>query len=159
MISHYPFSLIYMHLKMFVFSFPTFSSVIPLFVSVLRWYHSFWNTSGGQSFGCAQNAGAAGTIYDSSLQTLKVSNGNFTTHTETPLLGFPMTRLWSNVLVECNARVLVPLLWSRVQVCFKSPINILLTISFYIYVYVDIWASLLRLCYTNIQIFWWYFPF
>ncbi|CAL5028567.1 unnamed protein product [Urochloa decumbens] len=28
---------------------------------------------GGQSFGCAQNAGAAGTIYDSSLQTLKVT--------------------------------------------------------------------------------------
>ncbi|CAN6227202.1 unnamed protein product [Urochloa humidicola] len=71
---------------------------------------------GGESFGCAQNAGAAGTIYDSSLQTLKVSNGNFTTHTETPLLGFPVSRLWSNVLVECNARVLVPLLWSRVQV-------------------------------------------
>ncbi|KAL6653051.1 hypothetical protein ACP70R_011976 [Stipagrostis hirtigluma subsp. patula] len=71
---------------------------------------------GGQSFGCAQNAGAAGTLYDSSLQTLKVSNGNFTTHTETPLLGFPMTRLWSNVLVESNAKVLVPLLWSRVQV-------------------------------------------
>ncbi|XP_062225242.1 uncharacterized protein LOC133923944 isoform X3 [Phragmites australis] len=71
---------------------------------------------GGQSFGCAQNAGAAGTIYDRSLRTLKVSNGNFTTHTETPLLGFPMTRLWSNVLVESNAKVLVPLLWSRVQV-------------------------------------------
>ncbi|XP_052150935.1 uncharacterized protein LOC127769394 [Oryza glaberrima] len=71
---------------------------------------------GGQSFGCPQNAGAAGTIYESSLQTLKVSNGNYTTHTETPLLGFPMTRLWSNVLVECNAKVLVPLLWSRVQV-------------------------------------------
>ncbi|TVU07382.1 hypothetical protein EJB05_47435, partial [Eragrostis curvula] len=49
-------------------------------------------------------------------QTLKISNGNFTTHTETPLLGFPMTRLWSNVLVESNAKVLVPLLWSRVQV-------------------------------------------
>ncbi|KAG8044075.1 hypothetical protein GUJ93_ZPchr0453g6567 [Zizania palustris] len=71
---------------------------------------------GGQSFGCPQNAGAAGTIYESSLQTLKVSNGNYTTHTETPLLGFPVTRLWSNVLVECNAKVLVPLLWSRVQV-------------------------------------------
>ncbi|KAL6839711.1 hypothetical protein ACP4OV_030399 [Aristida adscensionis] len=71
---------------------------------------------GGQSFGCAQNAGAAGTLYDSSLQTLKVSNGNFTTRTETPLLGFPTSRLWSNVLVESNAKVLVPLLWSRVQV-------------------------------------------
>jgi hypothetical protein len=72
--------------------------------------------SGGQSFGCPQNAGAAGTIYDKSLETLKVSNGNFTTHTETPLLGFSVTKLWSNVLVESNAKVLVPLLWSRVQV-------------------------------------------
>lgn len=71
---------------------------------------------GGQSFGCPQNAGAAGTIYDKSLETLKVSNGNFTTHTETPLLGFSVTKLWSNVLVESNAKVLVPLLWSRVQV-------------------------------------------
>ncbi|XP_051212959.1 uncharacterized protein [Lolium perenne] len=71
---------------------------------------------GGQSFGCPENAGAAGTIYDTSLETLKVSNGNFTTHTETPLLGFSVTKLWSNVLVESNAKVLVPLLWSRVQV-------------------------------------------
>ncbi|CAM0908386.1 unnamed protein product [Alopecurus aequalis] len=71
---------------------------------------------GGQSFGCPENAGAAGTIYDKSLETLKVSNGNLTTNTETPLLGFSVTKLWSNVLVESNAKVLVPLLWSRVQV-------------------------------------------
>ncbi|PWS21219.1 hypothetical protein DKP78_24735, partial [Enterococcus faecium] len=49
--------------------------------------------NGVKSFGFPQNACAAGTIYESSLQTLKVSNGNYTTHTETPLLGFPMTRL------------------------------------------------------------------
>jgi hypothetical protein len=77
---------------------------------------NFSYPSGGQSFGCPENAGAAGTIYDTSLETLKVSNGNFTTHTETPLLGFSVTKLWSNVLVESNAKVLVPLLWSRVQV-------------------------------------------
>lgn len=71
---------------------------------------------GGQSFGCPQNAGAAGTIFECSLHSLKVSNGNFSTNTETPILGFSTKRLWSNVLVECNAKVLVPLLWSRVQV-------------------------------------------
>lgn len=71
---------------------------------------------GGRSHGCPENAGGAGTIYDKSLQTLKVSNGNFTTRTETPLLGFPVSILWSNVLVEGAAQVLVPLLWTRVQV-------------------------------------------
>ncbi|KAH7687489.1 Growth factor receptor cysteine-rich domain-containing protein [Dioscorea alata] len=71
---------------------------------------------GGQSYGCPENAGAAGTAYDKLLSSLKVSNDNFTTHTETPLLDFPTTILWSNVYVECNAKALVPLLWSRVQV-------------------------------------------
>ncbi|KAJ0970737.1 hypothetical protein J5N97_018696 [Dioscorea zingiberensis] len=71
---------------------------------------------GGQSFGCPENAGAAGTAYDKLLSSLKVSNDYFTTHTETPLLDFPTTILWSNVYVECNAKALVPLLWSRVQV-------------------------------------------
>ncbi|XP_072955442.1 uncharacterized protein [Typha angustifolia] len=78
---------------------------------------------GGTSVGCPENAGAAGTVYDISLQTLRVSNDNFTTHTETPLLDFPVTTLWSNVLVECNAKALVPLLWSRVQV--KGQIRLL----------------------------------
>ncbi|KAG0496836.1 hypothetical protein HPP92_001527 [Vanilla planifolia] len=50
------------------------------------------------------------------LRSLKVSNDNYTTHTETPLLDFPTTQLWSNVYVECNAKALVPLLWTRVQV-------------------------------------------
>ncbi|CAL9044534.1 unnamed protein product [Musa banksii] len=71
---------------------------------------------GGWSIGCPENAGAAGTIYDNTLQSLRVSNDNFTTRTETPLLDFPMTILWSNVFVECNAKALVPLLWTRVQV-------------------------------------------
>ncbi|OAY65947.1 hypothetical protein ACMD2_10227 [Ananas comosus] len=78
---------------------------------------------GGESFGCPDNGGAAGTVYDRSLQTLKVSNNNFTTRTETPLLDFPVTILWSNVYVESNARALVPLLWSRVQV--KGQIKLL----------------------------------
>lgn len=71
---------------------------------------------GGRSHGCPENAGGAGTLYDKSLQTLKVSNDNFTTHTETPLLGFAVSVVWSNVLVEGAAQVLVPLLWTRVQV-------------------------------------------
>ncbi|XP_020083970.1 uncharacterized protein LOC109707240 isoform X3 [Ananas comosus] len=78
---------------------------------------------GGESFGCPDNGGAAGTVYDRSLQTLKVSNNNFTTRTDTPLLDFPVTILWSNVYVESNARALVPLLWSRVQV--KGQIKLL----------------------------------
>ncbi|PKA56333.1 hypothetical protein AXF42_Ash014836 [Apostasia shenzhenica] len=71
---------------------------------------------GGQSVGCSDNAGAAGTVFDKTLRSLKVSNDNYTTNTETPLLDFPTTQLWSNVYVECNAKVLVPLLWTRVQV-------------------------------------------
>ncbi|KAI0500676.1 hypothetical protein KFK09_018892 [Dendrobium nobile] len=71
---------------------------------------------GGQSVGCPENAGAAGTIFDRTLHSLKVSNDNYTTRTETPLLDFPTAQLWSNVYVECNAKALVPLLWTRVQV-------------------------------------------
>uniref|UniRef100_A0A1D1Z6L0 DUF8003 domain-containing protein n=1 Tax=Anthurium amnicola TaxID=1678845 RepID=A0A1D1Z6L0_9ARAE len=71
---------------------------------------------GGQSIGCPENAGAAGTVFDKKLQSLKVSNDNFTTRTETPLLDFTTSSLWSNVFVENNAKVLVPLRWTRVQV-------------------------------------------
>lgn len=71
---------------------------------------------GGHSFGCPENAGAAGTVYDRTLKSLRVSNDNFTTLTDTPLLDFPTLTLWSNVYVENNAKVLVPLLWTRVQV-------------------------------------------
>lgn len=74
------------------------------------------NQQGGQSVGCPENAGAAGTIFDRTLHSLKVSNDNYTTRTETPLLDFPTAQLWSNVYVECNAKALVPLLWTRVQV-------------------------------------------
>ncbi|XP_077235189.1 mraZ isoform X2 [Tasmannia lanceolata] len=71
---------------------------------------------GGESIGCPGNAGAAGTVFDATLLSLKVSNDNVTTRTETPLLDFPTSTLWSNVFVESNAKVLVPLLWTRVQV-------------------------------------------
>lgn len=78
---------------------------------------------GGESIGCPGNAGAAGTIFDATLQSLRVSNDNVTTRTETPLLDFPTRSLWSNVFVENNAKVLVPLLWSRMQV--RGQISIL----------------------------------
>lgn len=72
--------------------------------------------AGGLSIGCPGNAGAAGTYFDATLLSLRVGNDNITTETETPLLDFPTTPLWSNVFVENNAKVLVPLLWTRVQV-------------------------------------------
>ncbi|KAJ8755136.1 hypothetical protein K2173_018934 [Erythroxylum novogranatense] len=71
---------------------------------------------GGLSIGCHGNSGAAGTLFNADLLSLKVSNDNVTTDTETPLLDFPTSPLWSNVIVENNAKALVPLLWSRVQV-------------------------------------------
>ncbi|XP_042406651.1 uncharacterized protein LOC121996676 [Zingiber officinale] len=71
---------------------------------------------GGFSNGCPENAGAAGTVFDKALESLRVSNDNFTTKTETPLLDFPVSTLWSNVFVESKAKALVPLLWTRVQV-------------------------------------------
>nr|DAD18250.1 TPA_asm: hypothetical protein HUJ06_019713 [Nelumbo nucifera] len=71
---------------------------------------------GGESIGCPGNAGAAGTSFDATLLSLRVGNDNVTTQTETPLLDFPTSPLWSNVYVENNAKVLVPLLWTRVQV-------------------------------------------
>ncbi|XP_052209354.1 uncharacterized protein LOC127812869 isoform X2 [Diospyros lotus] len=71
---------------------------------------------GGLSIGCSWNSGAAGTYFDASVRNLRVGNDNMTTETETPLLDFPTSPLWSNVFVENNAKVLVPLLWTRVQV-------------------------------------------
>ncbi|XVF52441.1 hypothetical protein PTKIN_Ptkin05aG0018300 [Pterospermum kingtungense] len=71
---------------------------------------------GGFSSGCPGNSGAAGTYFNADLLSLRVGNDNVTTETETPLLDFPTGPLWSNVFVENNAKVLVPLRWSRVQV-------------------------------------------
>ncbi|CAI8589076.1 unnamed protein product [Vicia faba] len=71
---------------------------------------------GGSSIGCTGNSGAAGTYFNANLLSLRVSNDNVSTETETPLLDFSTSPLWSNVYVENNAKVLVPLVWSRVQV-------------------------------------------
>ncbi|KAH9321004.1 hypothetical protein KI387_015643, partial [Taxus chinensis] len=71
---------------------------------------------GGSSIGCPVNAGAAGTKFDTVLQSLSVSNDNRSTLTATPLLDFPTYPLWANFYVESQAKVVVPLYWSRVQV-------------------------------------------
>ncbi|KAG6414213.1 hypothetical protein SASPL_126931 [Salvia splendens] len=74
------------------------------------------NGPSGFSVGCDGNSGAAGTYFDASVLSLRVGNDNLTTETETPLLDFSTSPLWTNVYVENNAKVLVPLLWTRVQV-------------------------------------------
>ncbi|KAK8515419.1 hypothetical protein V6N12_075461 [Hibiscus sabdariffa] len=71
---------------------------------------------GGISYGCPENAGAAGTLYDDVLRSLTVDNFNLSTDTETVLLEFPYQPLWTNVYIKNCARASVPLLWSRVQV-------------------------------------------
>ncbi|CAH2046122.1 unnamed protein product [Thlaspi arvense] len=71
---------------------------------------------GGASIGCPKNSGAAGTYFNAQLVSLRVGNDNMTTETETPLLDFPTRPLWSNIYVDNHAKVLVPLLWTRMQV-------------------------------------------
>ncbi|XP_022750125.1 uncharacterized protein LOC111299295 isoform X2 [Durio zibethinus] len=71
---------------------------------------------GGNSRGCPENAGAAGTLYDAVLRSLTVNNHNLSTDTETLFLEFPYQPLWTNVYIRNSARATVPLLWSRVQV-------------------------------------------
>lgn len=71
---------------------------------------------GGRSYGCPENAGAAGTYYDAVPRSLIVSNGNLSTQTDTLLLTFPKQPLWTNVYIQNHAKALVPLFWSRVQV-------------------------------------------
>ncbi|KDO55898.1 uncharacterized protein LOC102608613 isoform X1 [Citrus sinensis] len=71
---------------------------------------------GGRSFGCPENAGAAGTYYDAVPRRLFVSNDNLPTNTDTLLLEFPKQQLWTNVYIRDNAKASVPLFWSRVQV-------------------------------------------
>ncbi|URD89015.1 glycine-rich protein [Musa troglodytarum] len=86
-------------------------------IEVFSWHddpHVF--VHGGKSFGCPENAGAAGTLYDAVPKSLIVSNHNLSTQTDTLLLEFPYQPLWTNVFIRNCAKVAVPLLWSRVQV-------------------------------------------
>ncbi|KAJ3694104.1 hypothetical protein LUZ60_009584 [Juncus effusus] len=75
-----------------------------------------FSVHGGQSSGCPENAGAAGTLYDAVLKSLIVNNNNYTTQTDTLLMEFPYQPLWTNVFVKNCAKAAVPLRWSRVQV-------------------------------------------
>ncbi|XP_042002444.1 uncharacterized protein LOC121751713 [Salvia splendens] len=70
---------------------------------------------GGSSIGCPENAGAAGTFYDSVPRSLTVSNHHKSTYTDTLLMDFPQPFL-TNVYIRNQAKAAVPLLWSRVQV-------------------------------------------
>lgn len=80
------------------------------------YFYFFCCIIGGESIGCPMNGGAAGTCFDAYLLSLRVDNDNVTTETETPLLVFSTSPLWTNVYIENDASVLVPLRWSRVQV-------------------------------------------
>ncbi|GMH12408.1 hypothetical protein Nepgr_014249 [Nepenthes gracilis] len=71
---------------------------------------------GGSSYGCLDNSGAAGTLYDAVPRSLIISNHNFSTDAETILMDFPNQPLWTNVYVRNKAKASVPLFWSRVQV-------------------------------------------
>ncbi|GFP82873.1 hypothetical protein PHJA_000430400 [Phtheirospermum japonicum] len=70
---------------------------------------------GGSSLSCPENAGAAGTFYDSVPRSLTVSNHHKSTVTDTLLMDFPQPFL-TNVYIRNQAKAAVPLLWSRVQV-------------------------------------------
>ena len=75
--------------------------------------------AGGSSLGCPENAGAAGTFYDTVPRSLFVNNHkihNKSTDTDTLLLEFPYQPLMTNVYIENEAKAAVPLLLSRVQV-------------------------------------------
>ncbi|KAK9699806.1 hypothetical protein RND81_08G196700 [Saponaria officinalis] len=71
---------------------------------------------GGTSYGCSDNAGGAGTLYDAVPRSLIISNDNRSTDSDTILMDFPNQPLWTNVYVRNHAKASVPLLWSRVQV-------------------------------------------
>ncbi|KAL8171635.1 hypothetical protein V2J09_023439 [Rumex salicifolius] len=86
-------------------------------VDVFSWHDdTLVFAHGGRSFGCLENCGAAGTLYEAVPRSLIISNHNLSTITETVLMDFPNQPLWTNVYVRNRARASVPLLWSRVQV-------------------------------------------
>ncbi|KAA0060837.1 14-3-3-like protein B [Cucumis melo var. makuwa] len=86
--------------------------------------------SGGKSYGCSENAGAAGTYYDAVPRSLIVSNDNLSTQTDTLLLTFPKQPLWTNVYIQNHAKALVPLFWSRVQVQGQIHLSVGAVLSF-----------------------------
>ena len=75
---------------------------------------------GGDSLGCLQNAGAAGTLFDVTKQSLMISNNKKQSKTDTVLLDFPVRPLWGSVLVQESARIGVPLHWSTIRVNLRN---------------------------------------
>ncbi|KAG0603647.1 hypothetical protein M758_10G110100 [Ceratodon purpureus] len=71
---------------------------------------------GGDSLGCPQNAGAAGTLFDVMFQSLIVSNNNKKSKTDTVLLAFTVPPLWGSVVIKESARIGIPLQWSTIRV-------------------------------------------
>ncbi|KAH9617274.1 hypothetical protein KSS87_014560 [Heliosperma pusillum] len=86
-------------------------------VDVFSWHDEPQILShGGSSYGCSDNAGGAGTLYDAVPRSLIISNHNRSTDSYTILMEFPNQPLWTNVYVRNQAKASVPLFWSRVQV-------------------------------------------
>ena len=82
--------------------------------------------AGGDSLGCRQNAGAAGTRFDVKFQSLIVSNNNKESKTDTVLLDFHVPPIWGSVVIKESARIGIPLQWSTIRVNFVTPCNIVL---------------------------------
>ncbi|KAH6774219.1 ephrin type-B receptor [Perilla frutescens var. hirtella] len=80
-----------------------------------RHYEPATDVHGGSSRSCPENAGAAGTFYDSVPRSLIISNNHKSTYTDTLLMEFPQPFL-TNVHICNQAKAAVPLLWSRVMV-------------------------------------------
>jgi len=108
---------------------------------MITWFHNCFVLialffTGGMSYGCPENSGAAGTLYDAVPRSLIVCNNNLSTQTNTLLLEFPNQPLWTNVFIKNKAKVDFPLLWSRVQVsdlicllCIIMPVHFLICSS------------------------------
>lgn len=88
--------------------------------------------AGGDSIGCPQNAGAAGTLFDVMFQSLIVSNNNKKSKTDTVLLAFTVPPLWGSVVIKESARIGIPLQWSTIRVHFFTLIRSRLCGSVYV---------------------------
>lgn len=95
-------------------------SAIDDIIYCCKLFNVFLILAGGRSFGCPENSGGAGTLFESVLKSLIVNNHNLTTHTDTVFLESPNPPLWTNIFVTNHAKVSLPLLWSRVQVSGAS---------------------------------------
>eukprot|EP00899_Mesostigma_viride_P025225 jgi/Mesvir1/5888/Mv00660-RA.1 len=77
--------------------------------------------AGGSSAGCPENAGGAGTIFNSASGSLVISNAGLATATPTPLGLFPKEpgNLWDHVVISNHALAMVSSDWFRIQLRSK----------------------------------------